>query len=140
LLPSNLADETRTRARAAISALLKAGAQAARHPRFGAYASLAAIVLGGAMMMANMAREDRGVPAAAAELAAPLPVKAAPVGNPKPDPIATIAAPSPVLPKPAEKFTERVDTTPTASIPTKEPVKPKPRHHARKRKPADSAN
>lgn len=155
MLPSNLADELRTRAESALPALRRAGAFAAplaRHPHFGAYASLAAIMLGGAMMLANMAREHRAVPAVAARIVAPVaaplaakseaakatPVKAA-AAKPQPDPIAAIASPSPALANLAEKMTQRIDTTPTASIPQKEPAKPKrATRHAHKRKHAES--
>lgn len=130
------------RAEAALPALRRAGALAApvaRHPHFGAYASLAAIVLGAIMMMANMERERHAVPAVAARLAAPLPVKAAAVAKPKPDPIAAIASPSPALEKPAEKITQRIDTTPIASIPKRDPEKPKRlRRHVHRRKHSES--
>ena len=152
MLPSTLADELRSRAQTALPALRRAGALAApvaRHRHFGAYASLAAIVLGAAMMMANMAREHRAVPAVAARVVAPVAVKAAAVkaapikaaaAKPRLDPIAAIASPSPALPKLAEKIMQRIDTTPTASIAKEEPAKPKraPPRHAHKRKHAQS--
>ena len=145
-----LADELRTRAVAALPALRRAGAVAApvaRHPHFGAYASLAAIVLGGALMMANMARQRHAaaaVPVAAARVAPAPPVKVAvtPARAAKPDPIAALATPSPTLPKATEKFAQRIDTTPTASIAKREiakrePEKPKSRRrriHRRRHK------
>jgi hypothetical protein len=145
VLPFTVADEFRTRAISALPALRRAGAIAApvaRHPHFGAYASLAAILLGGALMMANIARQHHAaaVPEAAAHLVAPAPVRAALVAAPKPDPIAAIATPSPALPKATEKFAQRIDTTPTASIAKAEPVKPERRHRRRhKRRHAERA-
>ncbi|HXT07499.1 MAG TPA: hypothetical protein VN715_11240 [Roseiarcus sp.] len=138
MLPLTLADTLTTRARAALPALRRASALAApvtRHPQFGAFALLAAVALGGAMMMANMALQHHVAPMAAARLVAPLPVRAALSAPPKLDPIAVIAAPSPALPKVAEKMTQRIDTTPTASIAKEEPVQPKRRlRHTHKHK------
>ena len=131
MLPLTLADTLTTRARAALPALRRASALAApvtRHPQFDAFALLTAVAFGGAMMMANMALQHHVAPMAAARLVAPLPVKAAHAAMPKLDPIAVIAAPSPALPKVVEKMTQRIDTTPTASIAREEPVKPTRRH------------
>ncbi len=140
MLPIHLALEFRTRAQGAILSLRRAALMAApraHDPRFGAYASLGAIALGGALMMANISRESCAVPLAAARLVAPAPIKAVRAA-PKPDPIAAAAALSPPLLRAAEKWTARVDTTPTASIPEKPQVKPKRKRHAKNARELDS--
>ena len=144
MLPINLPQHLRTGAQGAMLALTRVRAIAApraNDPRFGAYASLVAIALGAAMMVANMARESCAVPVAAAELVAPRLAKvahAAPKSDPKPEPKAVAASSSPTLLRAAEKMTLRIDTTPTASIPEKPPVKPKHKPHVKKAKKLDS--
>ncbi len=140
----DLAQEFKKRARAAIlfprsAAAAATAAPVAHSTKFGAYASLAAIVLGGALMMANVAREHRAAAAVAAATPAPPAIEAVALAPPKADPpkVAPVAATPAPAPAP-EKSTARIDTMPIGAISDTPKLKGKHKHHPKKVKPLDN--
>jgi hypothetical protein len=134
-----LAQEFKQRAQAAIpfprgAVMAAAPNLPGAHPRLGAYVSLGAIALGGALMIANIAHERRTI---AVAVAPPAKIKAAPeikavaleppkIVAAKPDPIAVAMTPAP------EKMTARIDTMPVAAIRETPQIKPTRRHRRKK--------
>jgi len=122
------------------------GVSGSGNTRFGAYAALGAIGLGGAMLMANIARNRCDVPVATSQVAAPAmasgeprtadAAKAAGVAKADPAPVADAPAPPPAVA--TEKSTDRVDNSPTGSIAEDAPAKPKHKARVRKHKKLDS--
>ncbi len=138
----NLAQEFKKRAKAAIlfpRPGVAAAAPGARSSTLGAYATLAAVVLGGALMMANVAREHRADAVGVAAPPPPAAIQAVALAPPKADP--PKVEPAPAAPAPAatpEKSTARIDTTPVGAISDAPKPKPKHKHHPKKVKPLDT--
>jgi len=106
----------------------------ARHILIGGVAGWAAVVIAGAVLMAHAAPDRVASPApvsAAADVAV-----APPAAKVEPTQVA-VQPEKPAAPPVAEKSTQRVDMTPTASIPP-EPLH-KPRHKLHKKK-VDNSN
>ena len=104
----------------------------ARSVVIGGVAGWAAVVLAGAVLMANVSHETPAPVAASA--AAP---------TPAPPPVAKSEAPPAVAAEPAPppaptKTTQRVDMTPTAAIPAEPLAKPRRKPHRKKPKDLDS--
>jgi hypothetical protein len=113
--------------------------------RFGAYAALGAIALGGIMLMANIAH-NRSATLPAASVAnvsdtsyGVIAVK--PLAAPQPDATPIAVAPATPVPSPvavAEKSAVRIDTSTTGAIASPAPAHPKHKAHPKKPKDVDS--
>ena len=129
----HLAREFKARAQAALPFPRDVIAIAAHPVSSGAFAALGAIMLGGALMFANIAHERRSLPVAAA-LPAASAIQAVSLVPSKPDPIAVAVK----LPQAPQKSTARIDTSPVAAIPEPARIKPKHRRHRKKIKALDN--
>jgi hypothetical protein len=113
--------------------------------RFGAYAAIGAIALGGVMLMANIAH-NRSATLSAASVAnvsdtsyGTIAVKS--LAAPQPDATPIAVAPATPVPSPvaaAEKSPVRVDTSPTGAIASAPVAHPKHKAHPKKTKDVDS--
>jgi hypothetical protein len=117
--------------------------------RFGAYATAGAIVLGGVMLMANIAHNRSAIPVAAlpatstanasetSDGAVAVKLLAAPQSEPTPIAVAPATpVPSPVAS--AEKSAVRIDTSTTGAIASAPVAHPKHKAHRKKTKAVDS--
>jgi hypothetical protein len=114
--------------------------------RFGAYAAVGAIALGGVMLMGNIAHNRSAVPVAEATAASTAnatdPTNGAVavklLAAPQPDAIAVAPAMPVATPVAAEKSAVRVDTSTTGAIASPPLAHPKHKPHRRKTKDVDS--
>jgi hypothetical protein len=139
LLKFRLPQEFKKRVAAALTST--SGAAAVDNSRMGAYAALGAIALGGAMLWANIAREHRNIPVAAAPISAAatsaVAAKRAPAPQSEPTPVAVAPVAPPAAPP--EKPAPAVDMSTTGAISLDPPVKHKHKLHPKKTKALDSA-
>ncbi len=117
--------------------------------RFGAYAAIGAIALGGVMLMANIAHNRSAVPVAEAPAAStanasdPTNGAVAIKSLAAPQPVATPIAVAPATPvaspvATAEKSAVRIDTSTTGAIASPTLTHPKHKPHRKKTKDVDS--
>jgi hypothetical protein len=117
--------------------------------RFGAYATAGAVVLGGLMLMANIAHNRSAVPVASLPEASVANVSDTSYGSiavkslaaPQSDAIPIAVAPATPVPSPvaaAEKLAVRIDASTTGAIASAPVAHPKHKAHRKKTKDVDS--
>jgi hypothetical protein len=117
------------------------------NPKAGGFAALGVVLLGAALMVANIERGDADAPVAEAQTEAPV-APTTPVARVAVTPVAppantvAVASSTPVAlaaPQP-EKTTVRVDTSSTGAIAQDSSTKPKHKTHPKKQKLVDNEN